>query len=113
MTFTYEIPSEFENEERWLSIFTLKSLLSCLVAFGIGILISKITTLLFFSAIPGILISIVLTLGAYIVTTFKIPEEYYLKGGGLPIFIYLINRIYRKHSSVLYVLGYGNEKKGA
>ena len=109
MGFTHEIPSEFENEERWLKFFTLKSLVCCLAAFGIGVLLSSITKIIFSSPVPGILLGIILAAMAYAVTMGKIPEEDYMKGGGQRIDSYLVNRICRKRSARLYVLGFGDK----
>ena len=111
MGFTHEIPSEFENEERWLKFLTLKSLICCLVAFGLGVLLTKLSSFLFSTGVPGIVIGVILVLANYIITMVKLPEEDYMKGGGLVIEQYLINRLCHKHLSCIYMLGYGDNEE--
>ena len=113
MGFTHEIPSEFENEERWLKYLTLKSLICCLAAFGIGVLLSKLSSFLFSTSVPGIILGVILVLAAYVITMLKLPDEDYMKGGGLVIEKYLINRFCHKRSSCIYMLGYGNDEEEA
>ena len=112
MGFTHEIPSEFENEERWLKFLSLKSLICCLIAFGIGVILSKLSSALISTSIPGIIIGAILVIAAYVVTMVKTPEENYMTGGGLVIEQYLINRLCHKFSSCIYMLGYGNNEEG-
>ena len=61
--------------------------------------------------IPGIVLGVILLLATYTITTFKFSSDDYLKGGGLSLDIYLINRIYRKQNTCLYMLGYGNDEE--
>lgn len=111
LNFTHAIMSEFQDDERWAVIFTRKSFICCLGAFGVSVLLTKLTEGLFFTMIPGIVLGVILLLATYTITTFKFSSDDYLKGGGLSLDIYLINRIYRKQNTCLYMLGYGNDEE--
>ena len=111
LNFTHAVMSEFQDDERWAVIFTKKSFLCFLAAFGVSVLLTKLTEALFFTMIPGIILGAILILATYTITTFKFPSEDYLKGGGLSLDIYLINRIYRRRNACIYTLGYGNDEE--
>lgn len=111
MKFSYEQPDDYENEERWLKFFTLRSLLCSLGAFVIGIFLGKFLSLFHLPSITGTFIGLILAAIVYFITMKKMPEDDYLKGGGQPIEKYLVNRIYRKFHSYIYVLGFGNIKE--
>ena len=109
--FTAELPPEFESEERWLKYLTSKSFICCLIAFGISVLLTKASSFIFATSVPGIVFGALLIIATYIITMIKIPAENYMKGGGLVIEQYLINRICHKLNSCIYVLGYGNDEE--
>lgn len=110
MPFDHETLTEFEDEEKWFYIFNKKSFLAFLVCFGVGIIFAKLSSFLFVTAIPGIIVGALLALLSYAIFTFKLPADDYIKMCGLPLDKYLINRLCRKLYAVIYVLGYNNDE---
>lgn len=111
MNFVHETLSEFEDEERWFYIFNKKSFLAILVCFGIGVVLAKFSDFLLTTIIPGVVIGILLASLSYAIFTIKLPSDDYIKMAGLPLDKYLTNRLCRKLSAVIYVLGYNNDKE--
>lgn len=111
MDFTHETLSEFEDEERWFYIFNKKSFLAFLLCFAFGVVLAKLSDILLTTAWPGIIIGVIISILSYAVFTFKLPSDDYIKMCGLPLDKYLINRLCRKYSAILYVLGFGNDEE--
>lgn len=109
----YDIPRAYEDEDKWFKFFTKVQLL----IFGAGVLIC-IGLCTLFSAIGvtmiGVILSVVVMMGAVVLAFVKIPVDRYLLGGGNTI-RQTLARIIRKRLSknrVIYVKGYDRAMEG-
>ncbi len=94
-----------EDEEKWLKIFTKRSLLTCLVGMLPGYLLFTVLGI-FFPSIVGGVVWLALEIFLYIVTTIKLSvEDYRNNGGGQYIYMVLIKKVFRKTSKVYYYKG--------
>lgn len=107
---SYEIPSEFTDEEKWLKFFPRKAFIAGGVCMGVGVIFANILkgaglfvpVLVFFGIITAVMVLLIMV---------KKPEGDYLKGSGQAYGDLLIKRILRKRKSCIYVLGYDDYKR--
>lgn len=108
--FSFEVPSEFLDEERWLNIFSTKqgiiAAISLLLVGGILRLFMAIGFLL-----VGILLALPIILFVAVLIFVPISEEQYLKGGGMMLDQLLYRLVLRRYYGCLYVKNYCVEKR--
>ena len=92
-----------QDEEKWLLIFTKRSLLTCLAGAIPGYLIFAITGM-FLPGLVGGIIWFVLEAFLFIVTTVHLNvEDHHNDGGGLFIYEVLLRKLFRKIGRVYYI----------
>lgn len=102
---TYDIPSEFSDEDRWFKIFTKKQAIMIAAAAGVMVMLEKIFDK-FGLAFVGIILGAILIIVTAVIVMFRIPEMNYLRGGGQTLDIILFKRLVRKRNRYIYVKGY-------
>ena len=108
--FTHEIPDEISrSDERWLKVFTKKSLIASLIAGALGYFLGRMLS--FGNNLISIGITIFFILITFGLTTIKIPEGYYLRGQGLTLDVILLRIFLRRRQKIIYVKNY-NEGGG-
>lgn len=109
--FRKSIPSEFTDEDRWrfgpVSLSRTTFIVS-LIGLGITCVLYKVLGLIGLPKV-GILIGIVGTIIAAVLTSQTIPESDYLKGGGVTLIVMLKRLYIRKKNKVVYIRGYGRD----
>lgn len=94
-----------EDEEKWLKIFTKKSLITCLVGMLPGYLLFAILGLFLPGWVGGV-VWLVLEIFLFIITTIKLSvEDYRNTGGGQFIYMVLIKKVFRKTQKIYYYKG--------
>ena len=94
-----------EDEEKWLKIFTKKSLITCVIGLLPGYLIFSVLSA-FLPVWVGGVIWLALEIFLFVVTTIKLSvEDYRNSGGGQFIYMVLIKKIFRKTQKVYYYKG--------
>lgn len=106
MTLRHEIPSKFTDEDRWFKYFTKKTLRFIMVGCLILVLLYKIFSL-FGLAVIGVVFGVVITIALAAISMIPVPENQFLRGGGLTLDIILIRRFIRRGNKVIYVKGCG------
>lgn len=109
-SFNYNTPDDFsKDEEKWLKIFTWKSLLATLVFCLISGIIFIPLLRMFNCTFIGIVIMLVFGAIGFAGVTFEIPVTSKLPGAGNVPFVVLYRIILRKlpWNKVIYVKGYG------
>lgn len=109
--FTYSIPSEFSDEDKWLKFFRKKDMAVLIVTGAITVGLYKLTGLLIGNAIIGLIIGLLIMGVSMFCSMFPIPDTFYLTGGGQTIATLMIRRLIRKKKRVIYVKGYGKRKE--
>lgn len=110
MGLRHEIPSEFTDEDRWFKYFTKKTLAFIMVGCVITCLLFKLCSF-FGGAIIGVVLGLVITVALGAVSMIPVPENQFLRGGGLTYDVIIIRRFIRRKNKVVYVKGYENEKE--
>lgn len=103
--FRYSIPSEFSDEDRWFKYFTKRDLIALAIGGVITVALYRFT-LQFGKPIIGLIIGGIIIAISLSLSMNKIPDTFYLKGGGQPIVVYLLKILIRKKKKVIYVKGY-------
>lgn len=104
--FTYNIPSEFTDEDKYFKYFTKKDMAVIIVTGALTLLLYKITGSLFGKPIIGIVIGGIIMIVSIGCAMIRIPETEYLNGGGQTILTLLIRRLVRKNNKLIYIKGY-------
>ena len=111
MGFEHDIPQEFSDEDRFpiYRQITLpkKSFLTLLIGIGLTYVLYRLTSAIHLS-VAGIVVGFVLTIVAVVLTLFPLPEEEYIKGGGLTLDLILLRRMVRRRSRLVYAKGISN-----
>ena len=103
---TYEVPDDLKSsEEKWLKIFSKKAFIAVLGTALLGFALFK-TLQGFGHTNLGIILGIIPSLIAYLITTIKVPSTWYLQGAGLTIDIIILRLYIRFRKRVLYIKGY-------
>lgn len=105
MTLRHEIPSEFTDEDRWFKYFTKKTLAFIMAGCLIMVFLYKVFAL-FGGALIGVVLGIVITIALAAISMIPVPENQFLRGGGLTLDVIIIRRFIRKGKRVIYVKGY-------
>ncbi len=101
---THPTPGDLsKDEEKFLKIFSKKSLAFCLIACLPGVVIYRLLAA-FGLGIVGLLLWAALVITTFIATSYVLPvENYRYKGGGQPLYIVWIRKLYRKWNKNLYI----------
>lgn len=106
---TYNVPSEFSDEDKWLKYFSKRDL-GILIATGfLTVILYKITGYLFRNPLIGAIIGLLIMAVCVGISMIKLPDTLYLSGGGQSILIVLLKRLIRKKNKIIYVRGYDEE----
>lgn len=106
---TYDVPGEFSDEDRWFRFFNKKQILVLAITAAMALFLFKMFSLFGVGWI-GLLIGIPFSLVSTLLTIIPMPEENYLRGGGLTMDVILARKVIRKKTRCLYVKGIGGEK---
>ena len=104
----FENPPEFKDDERWLKIFSAKSAVVFVSCVSATIFLYKLLAWIG-GGMVALCIGIPVTLVAVFLTSFTIPEESYLKGGGQTLDSLLAKRYIRWKNRKILVKGYREE----
>lgn len=104
--FTYSIPSEFTDEDKYFKYFTKKNMAVIIITGFIMFLLYKLTGSLFGKPFIGLIIGGIIMLVSILCVMVKIPETLYLEGGGQTILTILTRKYVRKRNKVIYIKGY-------
>lgn len=100
-----------EDEEKWLKIFTKRSLIACIIGLLPGYLLFSIIGI-FAPAWAGGIVWLVIELVLYIVSTVKLNvEENRNTGGGQYLYIVLLRKMFRRFGREVYVKMNRNEEE--
>ena len=93
-----------EDEEKWLKFFTKRSLLACLIGAVPGYIIFAVTGAILPTKIVGGILSLVLEIFLFVITTVKLGvEDHRNTGGGQYIYVVMLRKFIRKFSKVYYI----------
>lgn len=109
MRLVHEIPSEFNDEDKWFKWFTKRSMLYIVAGLGSTYLLYRLFMLIHHPFI-GIIIGAIITVTLGAISMIPIPEGNYLKGSGQTVDVILIRRWIRRGSKTIYTKGYGKDK---
>lgn len=104
--FTYSIPSEFTDEDKYFKHFTKKNMAVIIITGFIMFLLYKLTGSLFGKPFIGLIIGGIIMIVSILCAMVKIPETLYLEGGGQTILTILTRKYVRKRNKVIYIKGY-------
>lgn len=105
----HNVPGEFNNETKWLRLFSNRQLCYLGVAFLVTALCYKVSVALVGAALPGVITGLVIGVCIMFPVMRVIPETEFLKGGGLFISTLLVRLWIRKRNRRIYVKGWGKE----
>lgn len=91
------------DEEKWLMIFTKRSLLTCLAGAIPGYIIFSVTGMFLPKLVGGILWLLLEAFLFIIMTVHLNVEDHHNDGGGLYLYEILLRKIFRKTGRVYYI----------
>lgn len=104
--FTYNIPSEFTDEDKWFKYFTKKDMGVILVTGVITLTLYKLSDSLLEKPFIGLIIGGIIMCISLFCSMVKLPDTLYLTGGGQTILTLMMRRLVRKRNRVIYIKGY-------
>lgn len=111
MAFSFNIPLEFKDEEKWFKFFSKKNLIVLVCCEGVvGLGFKLLQSVGLHIEIPYLVVGELITAIITALTMIPQPETMYLTGGGQTLADILLKKIYRKTHKILYVKGYGKSK---
>lgn len=104
--FTYNIPSEFTDEDKWFKFFTKKDM-GVIIATGIlTFFLYRLAGFLFGKPLIGLIVGGIIMIVSVCCAMIKLPETLYLEGGGQTILTIILRRLIRRKNKVIYIKGY-------
>lgn len=98
---TYEVPRQFNNEDRYLKYFTKKGIAALVIGFVMTVMLYIFFNILKLGVI-GIVLGVIFTAIGVFLCMYKIPESNFKSGAGQDLFTVLIRRYYRYKNKVIY-----------
>lgn len=104
MGLTHDIPAEFTSEGRWFRYLSNKGMTAVLIGCAFTAALHRIAAI-FHAGMAGIIAGVLFTGALGFFTMFPLPEQDYLRGGGITLDIIILRRIIRRMNRRIYVKG--------
>lgn len=104
----YPIPSEFNDEDKWLKYFSKKSMVIICIMLGNLYALYRMLALVHLELV-GVILGVLLGTLVVLFSMLPVPSENYLKGAGQTYDILLLKILYRRRRKVIYIKGYRKE----
>lgn len=105
---TYEIPRQFNNEDRWIKYLTNKGMKALIIGAVVTIVLYKILGLIHIGVV-GAIIGVVITIFMVFVCMYKVSSSNFKEGAGQDLATIMIRVIKRKTKKVIYTKCLNNE----
>lgn len=107
---TYNIPSEFKDEDKWFKWFTITQLLALGGSVLLCVIVYKVFAGMHLSFVGACLDIVILVVAALCIFA-PIPNDKYLMGGGQPFRVILIRMVRKRlpKNKMIYVKNYDKE----